>query len=111
MGVSIDLYLYKTDELLRKLEAWGAKDRDLTVKILSACGLFSGDTYAILNNEKADEYNPYYNVPALLNAAFGGSDENDSFDIFLDERQPGISSVDVEEIADELGITLPDEED
>lgn len=115
MGVSIDLYVFNADELLKALEAWGANDRELTHKILEECGMFAEGNYIILNNEYG-EGSPYYHVAALLNAAFKKSDlEDDSFDIFLGRegvsRRRGISYVDLEEAAEELGIELPEEDD
>jgi hypothetical protein len=108
MGISIDVNLYEKDKLLQKLEAWGAKDKELTMKILEACGTFLGDTYVLLNNELYDGYSPYYNVAELFDSAFDGED---SFDIFLHEYREGINAVDLDDVADELGITLKDDED
>jgi hypothetical protein len=111
MGISIDLHIYNTHELLAALKAWGAIDDGLTRKILEKCGTFFGDSYVLLNNEYYDGYSPYYNVAHLLNRAFGGSDDHDSFDIFCFEVKSveGINAVEEGEVADELG--LPDRSD
>lgn len=112
MGVSIALHIYNKDELLRQLEEWGAADRILAIKILEECGTFLGDSYVLLNNEFWDGYSPYFNVATLFDAAFH---KEDSFDIFLNRkgvgRTEGVNSVEIDEVAERLGITIPEEKD
>ena len=87
----------------------GATDVELSHKILDACGSFFGDKYVLLNNEFYDEYNPYFKVSYLFDSAFN---KEDSSDVFLRgaKQEEGINSVDVDEVAEELGIKLKEKE-
>lgn len=107
MGIDINLYSLEKEKLLNDLETWGAKDKDLTIKILESCGSFVGDQYIILNNECCDGNNPYYSVATLLDSAFH---LENSFDCFLNERKEGINYVEKEEIAENLGFNLKEED-
>lgn len=104
--MSIDLYFFEKEKLLSALETLGAKDKDLTIRILESCGSFAGDQYIILNNECYDGNNPYYTVATLLDSAFN---LENSFDCFLKQRKDGINYVDEEEIAENLGFNLKEE--
>jgi len=109
MGISIDLHIYDAAKLQTKLKKWGAKDDQLSRKILEACGTFAGDRYFLLDNEYSDGCSPYYNIATLFNAAFK---KDDSFKIFLDSnnKQYGINCVDEQEVAEDLGINLEEDE-
>lgn len=111
MSISIELKFYRKDELLKRLEEWGATDKELTVAILEACGSFIGDTYILLNNEHWNDLNPYYGLSFLLDHAYKkAASEKDSIDIILDEDGEGVNAIDTEEIAEKLGINLNSEE-
>lgn len=113
MSISIDLHICDKASLLSAFREWGATDEDLLVKIMSEFGLFTGDLYIILNNEYYSD-NPYYGLPRLIDAAFG---KEDSFDVLLDicydknVSSEGINYAEVGEIAERLGIVIPEDVD
>jgi len=110
MGISIDLWIYDRKPLEESLKEWGANNGELLHKILDECGYFTDDKYIILNNEYGDR-SPYFAVAQLLDSAFRTPD---SFDVFLKLRDhktmQGISYVDVDEIAEEMGIEIVEED-
>lgn len=109
MSISIDIHLYKHQELLSALEAWGADDIGLLTAIMRECGTFAGDTYVLLNNELWGEYSPYYKVSELIDAAFH---REDSYKLFMDRKSgyhtEGINAVELGAVAHRLGIVLDD---
>jgi hypothetical protein len=111
MGMSVDVHSYDYEKLVEKLQKIGASDKALLEKILAKFGERIGDRYILVNNEYWDEYNSYYNLPNLIDSAFG---IKDSFDIFLngedcDRRDVNFNASDCE-VAEELGIELLEEE-
>jgi len=109
MGISIDLHIYNTYDLLAGLREWGAEDRELSIKILENCGSFFGSSYVLLNNEYYDGGNPYYNVAKLFDSAFK---KEDSFNVFCFKvtSVEGKNWVEVDDIAAELGFEIIEEE-
>lgn len=107
MGQSIDLHIYELDKLKAALNKRGAQG-ELLDKILAKCGSVFGNNYVLLNNEVWDGGSPYYNLSSLIDSAFG---IEDSFDDLLHGKYQteGINYVELEEVADELGITLPED--
>jgi hypothetical protein len=104
MGVSIDLYKYNYPALVESLmKIEGVNDKQKLEKILSKCGEIFGDTYLILNNEYYEDGNPYYGVASLIDSAFG---IEDSFDVFLEDRQHAIDYISPEDIAGEVGFEI-----
>lgn len=110
MGVSIDFYIYNKQTLLSELDIWGADSPQLTHDILSACGTFFGESYVLLHNEYYGDYNPYFIVAELLDAAFKKNQKRDAFDIILHcpGKQRGGDAVEKEDVAGKLGLKLSD---
>lgn len=106
MSVSINLYIFDNEKLMRKLIDLGA-EIVLLAKILRKCGTVSGGRYFLLNNERHDDGNPFNTVCSLIDSAFN---MKDSIDVFLDDYEFGVAYVDRYNVADKLGITLRDED-
>lgn len=109
MSVSIDVKILDHGDLLDRLEGAGVtndKPSGLLLSILDACGRHLGDCYVIMNNEYGDGYSPWYNIIRLIDSAYGV----DCSDVFYKTKQTkGISYVDLEEVAEKLGITIEEE--
>lgn len=134
MSMDVDVRIYDAVKLIKKIveniDLEGISDRSddgvtsLVTAILESFGTFldDGKIYILLNNEHAREFNPYFNIKHVLNAAFGkpitieGQEfRNDWFDFFLDHKreysEDGISCVDKNMIMEDLGIESRENED
>jgi len=102
MGLSVDLYIYNYENLIKKFMEIGA-DSELLKRILTECGSVSGNKYVLLNNEHYDSSNPFNTVCDLIDSAFN---IKDSIDIFLEGYEIGINYIDRYEASERLGIYL-----
>lgn len=120
MSRSVDVQIYEWTTLLDRLGQWAVKhnkamNRDLVASVLEKCGDRIGDKYVLLNNEYSEEYNPFYNVATLVEAAVGihpsDAELDDVFEVFLDMRsehsKQAIHYVDKDKVIEELGLTRP----
>lgn len=106
MGVSIQVKVYGTEELLTALSKWGADDRRVLLPILRKCGTLTGTKYIIINNEFTYSYgNPERTLHRLLDSAFH---KRDSY-LAFPKPEAGIVHAEALLIAHELNITLEDD--
>lgn len=104
MGININLEKCNFNELVNNLMTQrNIKDQKMLEKILLAFGEKTGDIYYLLNNEKWEDYNSYYNVATFIDKYFG---IEDSFDIICDLTKDAICNQGIYEVAECLGIQL-----
>jgi hypothetical protein len=77
-------------------------------KVLLAFGEKIDDQYLLLNNEYWEEFNSYYGLSNFIDSYFG---IEDSFDVFLEEMTDATANCGVHEVADELGVELPERDE
>lgn len=106
IGISIELrgckYQTLREELL-KLE--GVQDEKMLDDILLSFGHAAGDDYVLLNNEYYEEYNSYYGASIFIDRYYGV----DSFRIFLNVMKEVNCNQSLNEVAESLGVTFPEE--
>lgn len=88
MGVYVDLYKIKYDELINELmKIEEIDDKDMLEKILLAFGEKIGDYYILLCNEYYEEYNSYYGLTDFIDTYFNLPNDyskKGSHDVILD---------------------------
>lgn len=72
MRQSVDVKVYETKELIKKLQEWGADDIDLLMAILKECGTFlvNESQYVLTIYNGICEQDPDSTLCALLRFAF-----------------------------------------
>lgn len=110
MSKDVDLYVYNEKEIVAKLmdleRVEGEMEEPFIRKILATCGVFIGDKYIHLNNEMWSDQNPHYNLIALLDAYIGDCVSQNA--MYAVPNEDGITYVDLDSTAGDLGITIED---
>lgn len=110
MGISIDLHVLDYKQIMQNLKDEGCDDEDRINQILDVCGHRLGDKYVILNNEYG-EMSPWYNLEVLLMNAFDVGRETGGLSLSdVDGWLEGVSTVDLEDAAEKLGITIKEDD-
>ncbi|MGG3045719.1 hypothetical protein ABEO76_21570 [Bacillus anthracis] len=90
------------------MEKYGIEDRDFLEKIITTFGEVVGDTFIILNNEKQEEYNSYYNLSRFLDRYYH---IEGSFDVMLELEKEMVTNVSIYEAEENLDVELDDKEE
>lgn len=105
MGRSVELKVGNYDTILNQLvESFKIEDVEFLEKVLLSFGEKLGDSYVLLHNEYYEEFNSYFNVSEFIDRYYNV----DSFRVFLDNMSEGVSNMNAYEVADSLGVELPE---
>lgn len=107
MGATIELKTGDYNTIKNQLiDEFNITEVDLLEKILLSFGDKIDNTYILLNNEYDEESNSYYGVSEFIDKYF----KADSFDVFLRNMTEGTANVNAYDVADNLGVELPDDD-
>lgn len=115
MSSTVDLFRGDYQGIRKALAAAGADNEELLDKILERCGVVAGDHYFLVNNEFPDnglpkDWNPCWSLIDLLSAAFPNiEDAGMVLRRCLDNTRRSLVYWD--EVAEELGIDVPETDD
>ncbi|EOO11359.1 hypothetical protein [Bacillus cereus] len=109
MGTYVELHKIPFTKFVNELvEKYRIEDRDFLEKIITTFGEVVGDTFIILNNEKQEEYNSYYNLSRFLDRYYH---IEGSFDVMLELEKEMVTNVSIYEAEENLDVELDDEEE
>lgn len=105
MGRAVELKVGNYDTVLNKLvDKFEIEDVEFLEKVLLSFGEKLGDSYVLLHNEYYEEFNSYFNVAEFIDRYY----DVDSFNVFLDNMTEGVSNMNTYDVADNLGVELPE---